>query len=319
MRMAKRRQTDFGKLREQVDVGRVLNAIGLEHDEKRSTREEYVARCPSGKHPDKNPSWSIKRVSGPKNGLHNCFSCHWSGDVYSLIMRVVKCDFLDALDIVKRCAGDPTTDDPDDLFAPWHPPTIERPEGTRLISRDSDCMRYLESRSIAIQDATRHGLRDWPEMRRVWVPLTKGGRLISWIARAYSDESKVKALTPKGGSHGNRWALFGIDRANREYGTLHLVEGWADAIRLEQAQLPSPVAACGSTVTEEQIGQLQWAKSITVWQDGDLAGRVFFYNVFGWLGNGRAIDTVRLPDGTDPADHTPEELRAMHACRRKRA
>ena len=56
-----------------ADVPAVLDALKIEHKRK---GDELVARCISGQHLDKTPSWSVHTEPGAENnGLHSCWSC----------------------------------------------------------------------------------------------------------------------------------------------------------------------------------------------------------------------------------------------------
>lgn len=63
------------------EVEQALSTADIEYERHGN---EYWARCPQHKKrtgkPDRNPSWSIN-----DKGLHYCFSCHYSGNLYTLI------------------------------------------------------------------------------------------------------------------------------------------------------------------------------------------------------------------------------------------
>jgi hypothetical protein len=178
---------------------------------------------------------------------------------------------------------------------------------TRPIVSGSRCMRYLERRRVGWGEVMLFGLRDWPRRRRVWVPLTRGGVLISWLARSYVG-SVLKVRTPKGGGLGKRWALFGLDQLDRTEKIICLAEAWVDVIRLRQAGFVNPVGACGSVLTEEQVEELSWAERVLLFKEGDAGGETFEATTRQWMGRRCAVDVVEHPSGRDPAWHTVKGL-----------
>lgn len=245
--------------------------------------------------------------------------------MYDLVMRVRDCDFSDAFDLVRKSVVNRFDDDDDDdndegLFTPYEPREIHQPGNTRPIMMGSECMRYLEKkRRVGWKEVLRYGLRDWPERCRVWVPLTRKNILISWVGRSYND-GKLKVRTPKGGSLGKRWAIFGLDQADKTDGRISLSEGWVDAVRLDQAGFVNPVAACGSMLTEEQVEDLSWVKHVLLFREGDVGGKIFEKSTRQWFGRRCTIDIVDHPVMKDPASYSvrgilrlcsPEQLKTF--------
>jgi len=304
------------KTRARADVPAILAALGVGA----KGSDELTARCPSGTHKDATPSWSIHNEPGSeKHGLFHCHGCKWSGDVFDLVMHVRRCGFAEAAEFVRAhstpgAAPGPAVDY-GRPFAKVYPPEIHRPKGLRDVEPGSACAEYLESRGVLPFDVELFGLRDWRWRGRVWVPITRNRVLIAWTARTYRGEEPAK-LTPLDGTLGYEWGLFGLDQAVRGVGELHLTEGWTSCIRVRQAGFRNPIAICGSTMSEQQKRDLEWAREITVWREGDVAGAAMDASVRGWLGPGRTVRTVHLPKGKDPADFPPDVLVKLHEDRR---
>jgi len=191
-------------------------------------------------------------------------------------------------------------------FGRWRPHEVEMPPVVD-VADGLPCQKYLASRGLPISEVERYGLKDWRQRSRVFVPLTRRGVLISWLARTYSG-GKPKVLYPKGAAQ--RWAMFGIDQVEVD-SEINITEGWIDAIRLQQADLPNPDALGGSLLTQEKALELSSKRPnrIVVWMDGDTAGYSMALDVVAWLGMRIPIFVVQMPDGTDPADFTPGEIR----------
>lgn len=308
------RTHDVKRLRRRVDVQSVFTALGLSY---RVKGNEVFALCPNPDHGDKHiGSWSMKDdVGDPVNGLSHCWACGWSGDIYSLIMAVKDMTFHEAVKFsaghsVDLAIGDEEDFDESDYtdpFIDYEPSTLCELPQTVLVEDGSPCAEYLNGRGFSMRVVNWFGLRDWREERRVFVPLTRKGKIVSWTARTYANKIP-KAKTPKGKKGGHRWALFGIDRTLKTIKEVNLCEGWADAIRLYQAGVVNPVALCGSSLTVEKVTELAWAKRIIVWLDGDKAGRLLAKNVVGYMGARCEVEIIELDEERDPADYSVDEI-----------
>lgn len=310
------------ELRAELDLGSLLEELGVEAEHRSG---EHWFRCRSGLHPDRTPSCAIRDEPGmERHGFVYCQSCKWSTDVYGLIMAVRHCSFPAALNFAERHRGQNLLDGAEEdesiyrrLLKPGGPPEIEPPEGLapiEITSAAGSCYRYLAKRGFSWREVEQFGLRDWQAEGRLFVPVTRRGRLISWVARSYRD-GKPKVLTPPGCA-GARWAMVNFDGlAWKQGGEVHLTEGWASCFRVWQAGFGEVVATCGSRLKQEQALDLAWTGRIVHWQEGDHAGEAFFVEVLGWLGRGRQVEVVRLPEGTDPADYGVREIRALYEQR----
>ena len=311
----KRKRVNF----KDVDVERVLHHLGVEFTRR---EDELYARCFHPKHKDTKPSWHIKAERGHSmNGVFNCWACHWRGNLLTLITERLKVDAAQAFDLMEKYStaapdltnkdvgeseylGSSTTQEPPEISLAWKGEPIEAVD----IEEGSPCFEYLMSRQIGELYMHEFGLKDWRDQQRVVVPITRRGRLISWVARSYSRQHP-KTLAPAGAP--KRWELFGLDLMERERKEVSIAEGWVDAIRLMQAGQPNPVAICGSKMSEHQAEEFLFAERITLWLDGDKAGEVMGEDVVSWLGRGREILVVPTPPGKDPGDFRPQELAAM--------
>lgn len=322
MRFRKGSRKKQGKargIRRRADVEKVLAGLGIDFE--RKPDDDLYAICPNPGHPEKGPSWHIRAVPGDdKNGVFNCWSCKWSGDLFDLVMKIKGCDFPAALEFVEASAIQAMPADavasPDDYLrdmGPCEPPGIGyewpdregtlRPFKPTRIRPGCVCSSYLTGRLIGQQYIDRYGLLDWQEMSRVIVPITRGARLISWVARSYNGRNP-KTFAPKGAP--KLWELFGLDQLDRSTPEVNLAEGWADAIRLAQIGVPNPLAICGSSLTEYQVDDILFARKITIWMDGDRAGRALSEDAVAWLD--REFHVVELPEKTDPGDYHPGDL-----------
>ncbi len=105
------------------------------------------------------------------------------------------------------------------------------------------------------------------------------------------------------------FALFGEDHAAGASGEGVLVEGHFDAMAVAQAGYPC-VAAMGSWLSWWQLRQLRRLFSaITIFPDGDHAGRVIAHNFYKTLRPVMPVRIAQTPEGKDP-DELPDEERA---------
>ena len=301
-----------------VDVEIVVQKLGIEYT-KRDDFELY-ARCPNPDHADKKPSWHIHAELGAhNNGLFHCWSCKWSGNVFALIMTVKRISFVRALQFAEQCRKEISYETTCEVAAEEYERSLNGVEpgevgliwkGKKIqavsIEINKDAWRYLRSRWIGSEYIERFGFLDWKEGRRVIVPIFRDGRLISWIARSYVG-SKPKTLAPQNAP--KKWEIFGYDNVNVATKAVTVAEGWVDVIRLMQIGRPNPIALCGSKITEYQAEFLSQFKSIEVWMDGDKAGEVLAKDAAAWLGRDRQIRVVPLPQGMDPGEYPPWELK----------
>jgi DNA primase len=113
--------------------------------------------------------------------------------------------------------------------------------------------------------------------------------------------------TSDGDLYHKREVLFGIDLARAaaaRAGRMILVEGYTDVLALHQAGIRNAVGIMGTSVTEEQIGELERVvKILELCLDADRAGQDAMLRA-ARLAAGRRLElrVVALPEGTDPAD-----------------
>ena len=113
--------------------------------------------------------------------------------------------------------------------------------------------------------------------------------------------------TSDGELYHKREVLFGIDLARAsaaKAGRMILVEGYTDVLALHQAGIRNAVGIMGTSLTEEQIRELERVvKVLELCLDADRAGQDAMLRA-SRLASGRDLElrVVPLPEGTDPAD-----------------
>ena len=135
------------------------------------------------------------------------------------------------------------------------------------------------------------------------------GRVHGFGARRMREnQSNAKYMnTSDGEIYHKREVLFGIDLARplaAKAGRMILVEGYTDVLALHQAGIRNAVGIMGTSLTEEQINELQ--RIVTVLEfclDADRAGQEAMLRA-ARLASGRSLElrVVDMPEGADPAD-----------------
>jgi DNA primase len=134
------------------------------------------------------------------------------------------------------------------------------------------------------------------------------GRVVGFGARAMRDNQPPKYLnTAEGELYHKREIVYGLQVARPQAaraGEVVLVEGYTDVLALHGAGLRNAVGIMGTSLTEEQIGQLQKiAPVLVLCLDADAAGQEAMVRAAG-LVRKRELElrVVALPAGRDPAE-----------------
>jgi DNA primase len=147
---------------------------------------------------------------------------------------------------------------------------------------------------------------------RIMFPATDArGRVLGFGARAMRENQLPKYLnTSDGELYHKRSVLFGIDLARpaaSKAARMILVEGYTDVLALHQAGLTNAVAIMGTSLTEEQVTELERVVGVDgaleLCLDADRAGQQAMLRA-AQLAEGRRLRlrVVPLPEGMDPAE-----------------
>ncbi len=161
--------------------------------------------------------------------------------------------------------------------------------------------------------------RTWDFLRgRVVFPIRDAhGTPIALAGRTLADDGPKYLNTANTRLYNKSEALYGIDRAAHSIaatGEAVVVEGYTDVIAAHQAGIANTVAACGTALGADHLHTLHTQCGqpglLTIALDGDAAGAKAARTI-AELADRRGVHTrtVQLPDGADPADLEPDELR----------
>lgn len=137
------------------------------------------------------------------------------------------------------------------------------------------------------------------------------GRVVGFGARAMRENQPPKYLnTSDGELYHKREVLFGIDLARSaaaKAGRAVLAEGYTDVLAMHQAGLHNCMGIMGTSLTEEQVGELERVVGasgvLELCLDSDRAGQEAMLRA-ARLAAGRELElrVVPLPEGQDPAE-----------------
>jgi DNA primase len=300
-----------------IDVPKLCKALGLDA---RKRGALWFAKCPA--HADSDPSWRI--VDDPRSdrhGSHHCFSCGWGGGPWELVSHVLDISLEEAGRWVMAEMLDRRVADDDDVprvvIREMQKPVTEMvlPSGVLIPSLDGSewftpALEYLEFRGVPQWQRERwhigYALHGSCNMRIV-VPVVTGGKLISYVARAFVDDGRARYDVARRWEAGARSdvALFGepgfVDRD-----TATVTEGVFKALAMERAGAPNPCAILGaSNLGDEKIANLAKFRRILIATDPDRAGEQCADLLRTTLG--RWCDLVRVPLEIAPDDATVEQ------------
>lgn len=140
-----------------------------------------------------------------------------------------------------------------------------------------------------------------------------GGRVVPW--HETGNEGKY-VNSPETELYAKRRVVYNLNRAKGELrggAPCVVVEGYMDVVMTVQAGVPNVVASSGTAFTPEHIEQLaRFTKTLHFAFDADRAGwKATVAATNAALAAGMTVQTVKLPEGKDPADialETPEKV-----------
>lgn len=224
-------------------------------------------------------------------------------------------------------AAEPETK-PDDLDTGL-PRVVNAPLDFELKKLDPE-HPYLKARGLDCETIAYFGIgycKQGLMSGRIAIPLRDTqGRLIGYAGRLV-DDGKTDADTPKYKLPGPRERdghvyvfsksefLFNGFRFAEPVDDLIVVEGFFGAMSLHQAGFTNVVALMGASCSERQaellIGSVKPTGHIWVMPDGDTAGEKCAHSVLISVAPQRFVRWVRLPDGKQPEDCSPEMFESM--------
>jgi DNA primase len=302
------------------DVVTVLASIGMDFDIR---GEEVSALCPmhekrTGK-PDRFPSWWINS----ETGAHICFSCGYKGNLLQLVCDVKglykttawsnepEYDYNAArvwLSSVAEVSVEKLQEMLQSLPAYIEPAPKPIPmSDARLAVFVEPPLAELAARHITPEIAEQYQIL-WDEKTSSWIlPLRDAddGRLLGWQEKGTIDRTFYNR--PAGLQKST--TLFGIQRLKGK--TAIVVESPLDCARLSSAGFETPVAICGSSISDKQVKLLRSVDVIIAAFDNDKAGYKANKDMLVW-GKKYGLDlfffNYSQTTKKDPGEMTVEEI-----------
>ncbi len=192
-------------------------------------------------------------------------------------------------------------------FAPAAPTLV------KALSQIADEERLIEAGLLAKSE--RGGDERYERFRdRIMFPIrNRSGQVIAFGGRAMDPKARAKYLnSPETPVFHKRKMLYGLHEARqRKLSQLLIVEGYMDAIALDQHGEHGAVASLGTALSEEQL-ELAFSEvpRVVICFDGDNAGRMAAVRLLEpalrAMRDGRHIAFLSLPQGSDPDSYVRE-------------
>jgi len=309
----------------------LVNIIGAQNIS--PSGEELIHSCPlpfgNHRNGDTNPSASLNTSTL----LFNCFTCG-GGDVTWLVSNVLGITRGEAYALL-RGESDGTRLVPTEQFVDRLKDVFSReqvkPEdipvySDTIIQRWIQPCNYLTERGISeqVQLEMRTGIdRDRIEVAklagsecsvrvdRVVLPHFMNGKLIGWVARKIQDTDGLPKYRNSKGFPRGAW-LYNMDSA-RQYDHVYVVESPMSVLVMKSRGIDNVVATFGAKVEAKQVQLLRQFSSVTIYMDGDTAGRKSARSLVSELSSYVKVRVIDTPDGHDPAtlEQVPESVGAL--------
>jgi DNA primase len=316
----------------------VLARLGIEVAPGDAQLRRAWARCPSGNHPDRNPSWQVRfGEPGQRAGNHRCYSCQWRGSLADLVMRRLELGFREAVawigDGYEYAGPTPTRAEVGVSVA-----TVQR--GFRLPAQVccdpldrwvTPMRRYAEERGLTAEQVERWGV-GYAVMgplrgRVVFVARRADGSPARFSARTISRDAREKRYLEANALDGaDMTVMFGEQHwpalrrrdgggATRGEGsTVVVLEGAIKALAVERSTVgcdvePAVAVLSGSGLHPAHAAKLAAFDRVIVFTDADAAGDKVARELHGTLARHVRVRRLRTEPGLDADRMASDELR----------
>lgn len=302
-----------------VDVPKLLAALGVKA---RRQGRKLWAPCPA--HEERTPSWSVvDDTSSQKHASHHCFGCSFGGGPWELAAQVLGLSLDEAAAWVRSNGfGAPTADVPKVVLHRGDSGRFELPAFVQVPSLDGSmwfrpALDYLRARGVEDWQIERWHIGFATRGRcamRVVVPVVTGGRLVSYVARAFT-ETPRRYLTPDRSERPSpERALFG-EPAVEDFGEVVVTEGVLKTLAFERVGVRNAVAVLGAqNLAAPKLRYLAKFGRILVATDPDAAGDLAHARLHRALSRYSQVVRVGLSAAPDDLALTPSGREEMVAA-----
>ncbi len=300
-------------------IERVLHRLGIDIAERH--QRYFIARCRSGNHPDRNPSWFVSIV-GERAGQHVCRSCKWGGSLIDLVMHVRDEGFPSAkawLEEIVGGEGDflPTDEIRVVVASPYKKEFVLPPEVTFQKPFPASVAKYLASRQIEEWQIDRHRIGyatfGWLAGRIIFVTWDLNGKAVNYTGRTFVGDPKRYRNASE--EQNPDFSVFFGEEFWPDVGRRIAIvnEGAADALAVERSvrrlgKSATIAALNGSNVTPVHLLKLSTFERVIGFTDNDVAGNKASYALESGLVRMTDYVRVTLPLKMDANKMLPAEL-----------
>lgn len=269
------------------------------------------------KHGDQSPSASLNKDTL----LYNCFTCG-GGTIIWLVQNVLDVSKNEAINKIKNYS-EVLRPIPVELFISKLDKLLKE-HGTPknlLIPRYSERIldewiqpsEYLLQRGVSyeIQKEMKTGIlepsyeldkttKELIPIRRNIIPHFINGDLVGWVSRRLDDTKNVAKYRNTRGFP-RKYSLYNLNNIT-DNDHCYIVESPMSVLVLKSRGINDVVASFGAQVADEQIKLLRKFDRVTVFFDGDKAGKEGASGLYGRLREYSRVRMVNTPDGLDPVD-----------------
>jgi DNA primase len=309
---------DFHTVKAAVRLEAVLEHYGIEKLRRRR-RDQLEGCCPLHRGQRKDAF----HASLSQNVYH-CFACGAKGNVLDFVAAMEQCSVREAAVKLQAWflpaagtagAGQADRGNKGELV---RKKLDVNPSLQFALTRVDNTHPYLAERGIEPATAATFGVGFYAGtglmQGRVVIPIhNPRGELVAYAGRAVNGE-RPKYRLPAGFRKGLE--LYNVHRAAAKITErVIVVEGYFDCLRVHKAGYQCVVGLMGCVLSEAQERLLlERFRKVLLMLDGDQAGREASRVIAARLSNKCSVGVVRVPEGTQPDQLTPEVIRRLLEC-----
>lgn len=137
-------------------------------------------------------------------------------------------------------------------------------------------------------------------MQRNVIPHFIDNNLVGWVSRRLDDTKNVAKYKNTRGFP-RKYSLYNLNNIIKD-DHCYIVESPMSVLVLKSRGVNDVVASFGAQITDEQIKMLRRFENLTIFMDGDKAGREGARTVYERLREYSKVRVINTPDGLDPVD-----------------
>ena len=309
--------SDVKDLKAKIDIVEVVS----QYVKLKKVGKNYVGLCPF--HKEKTPSFTVS----PDMQMYHCFGCGKSGDVITFIQEIEGLSFVEAVDKLGELAG-VKVDISDNVDYKKHKSILIQITDYFHSRLTPELLDYLRKRGLKDESIEKYQLgyfddsffeyarnnnieKEIEELdvkslyKRLIIPFfDANGHIISLSGRSM-DGSMPKYMHLKGHSNDLLYLFNFAKQSIKEKKEAIVVEGFFDAMIMQQEGYLNTVASSGTHLTDGQVKLLKRVTdNVCMFYDGDQAG------VEGTISSFLSCDDVgiSLSVMSSVADKDPDEV-----------